>query len=127
MKRKNLIRFTGKYEDNVPTNILDAVPDEENVLFKSSLFRNEPPIGIDVNEAMNLNDKTLEQKAECCFPIGSVWERKEFERKLTHFCMASDFKFSYVCDSSTSFQCWRPQDVSGTLESLPAMRRPEEL
>ncbi|GFH52560.1 predicted protein [Chaetoceros tenuissimus] len=99
------IRFTGSYKNNVPTNILAAVPDVKDVLFKSTHFEDEPPQGMDVNEAMNLDDKTLEQKAALCFPIGSVWERKEFERTLTDFSTASDFNFSWTCDSSTSFQC----------------------
>ncbi|GFH44179.1 predicted protein [Chaetoceros tenuissimus] len=105
MVREHSIKFTGVHGHKVPTDILDAIPDVEDVLFKSKFFENEPPEGMDVNEAMNLEGKTLEQKAECCFPPGSVWERKEFERKFTHFCTASDFKFSWVCDSSTSFQC----------------------
>ncbi|GFH48612.1 predicted protein [Chaetoceros tenuissimus] len=85
MVRQNPIRFTGDFKQNVPTNILAAVPDEKDVLFKSAPFKDDPPQGMDINEAMNLDDKTLEEKAALCFPIGSVWERKEFERTLTNF------------------------------------------
>ena len=105
MDRQNPICFTGSYEKNVPTNILAVVPDEKDVLFKTAFFKDEPPKGMNVNEAMNLNGKTLEEKAALCFPKDSVWQRKEFERKLTNFCTASDFNFSWICDSSTSFQC----------------------
>ncbi|GFH59584.1 hypothetical protein CTEN210_16060 [Chaetoceros tenuissimus] len=105
MGRQHDIRFTGNFKQNVPTNILAAVPDEYDVLFKTAPFEHNLPLGMDVNEAMNLDDKNLEEKAALCFPIGSVWQRKEFERKLTHFCTASDFNFSWTCDSNTSFQC----------------------
>lgn len=59
MEREYPISFSGNFREKVPTNILEAIEDVEGVLLKSSHFENEPPKGIDVDEAMNLNNLTM--------------------------------------------------------------------
>lgn len=102
-QRENEITFTGKGKGNIPQNILDDIPDVPGIIMKSKFFEKSITQCMDVDEANNLQDKNLEEKVALCFPVNSVWQRKEFKQRITQ--LGTTNYFHWTCDSSKNFQC----------------------
>jgi len=101
--RQNTIQFDSTLGvDRIPPDILQLVPDVPGIVFKSSYFvkGSSEPKSVPEVEKLKIG---MHEMAALCFPVGSVWQRKEFDVKFTAF--ASRHNFACSIDSNRYWQC----------------------